>query len=47
MGIRGLMYKKMLIYLYFLFFYCVYVYQYMIFDDICDLIDIKYMKYNF
>lgn len=46
-AIRGLMHKKMSTYLYFLFLYCVYAYQYMIPDDICDLIDIKYTKYNF
>lgn len=34
-------------YLYFLFLYCVYAYQYMMPDDICDLIDIKYVKYTF
>lgn len=42
------MYKRMFsTYLYFLFLYCVYAYQYMMPDDICDLIDIKYTKYTF
>lgn len=46
--IRCWMYKRMFsTYLYFLFLYCVYAYQYMMPDDICDLIDIKYVKYTF